>query len=164
MKKFMIGVLSTIGVLMLMTGCMGTRTAYKAAQSPSDYAWVISKHYEALQTEAIRLKDAGTLNGANLENVRAIDASAAPLVTKLGPLAQTFTDAKEAYQAGKSAQTQAAFEKAQADLQAAIDAAVVRVAELSRIITSFGGKTGALPLHGPPLAYTEVIGLVPIYD
>jgi hypothetical protein len=103
-------------VLAALSACVGTRTAYQAADSPDKMAYVITEHYTALVTEAANRKDAGTLTGDALAKVQAADRAVSPLVLQLGPLSQAYT-------ATKSAETQA-------ELQAAINKAVLALTNL----------------------------------
>jgi hypothetical protein len=153
MKSFMIRAAVLLSAVLLTTGCMGTRAAYKEARvsgSLSDYAYVIQKHYDALGKEAVRLKQNGTLNGSALTKVQQIDSRAAPAVLKLGPLAEAYESVKDA--------------KTQKELQEAVDKAVIEVAAFSREIIGLGGAIGELQTQREFLMADTDIGLVPIYE
>jgi hypothetical protein len=103
-------------ILSAATACTGTRSAYKAAETPDQMAYIVTEHYAALVKEAADLKDAGTLTGSALAKVQAADNAARPLVLQLGPIAQ-------AYAATKSAESEFA-------LQQALNKAVLAVSNL----------------------------------
>lgn len=87
-----------------VVGCVGTREAYKAADSPDKQAFVIAEHYAALIHEAANLKDAGAPADV-VAKMQAADDIARPLVFQLKPLA-------DAYVAMESAANREALEKA----------------------------------------------------
>jgi hypothetical protein len=93
------------------TACTGTRTAYKAAETPDQMAFIVTEHYAALVKEAADLKEKGTLTG-----------SARPLVLQLRALSDAYTGTKSA--------------ESEAALQAALNKAVLAV---SNLITSLKG-------------------------
>lgn len=92
-------------LMALLVGCAGTRTAYKAAEDLEDYAYVLSEHYDALVVEGIRLRDSGTLAGSALANAQRTEAKLRPVILALGTAAQAWNGVK-------SAENQAALEKA----------------------------------------------------
>ena len=111
-----------------MAGCSHTREAYKVAAHASNSleatAYVVSQHYIALVTEAARLKNLGSLSGAKLEAVRHADDVVKPLIlgnpsTGAPGLVQLVDAYKKVHDA-----------KSGADLQAALDAAALRLADL----------------------------------
>lgn len=87
-----------------LVGCVGTREAYKAADSLDKEAFVIAEHYAALVHEAANLKEGGASPDV-VAKMRAADDMARPLVFQLKPLA-------DAYAAMESAENRAALEKA----------------------------------------------------
>jgi hypothetical protein len=111
-----------------MSGCSHTREAYKvAAHAPNaleSTAYVVTQHYIAVVTEATRLKNAGTLNGAKLAAVLRADDVVKPLIlgdpkTNAPGLVQLVDTYKKVRDA-----------KSGAELQAALDAAALRLADL----------------------------------
>ena len=118
--------LSFLPILLILLGaataCTGVRSAYKAAETPDQMAYIVTEHYAALVKEAADLKEAGTLTGPALAKVQAADNAARPVVLQLGPIAQ-------AYKASKSAENEQA-------LQQALDKAVLAV---SNLITTLKG-------------------------
>lgn len=63
-----------------LIGCAGTRTAYDAASTPQQKAYVLAEHYSALVKQAADLKDSGALTGDALAKVQAADRRAKPFV------------------------------------------------------------------------------------
>lgn len=106
--------------LMLLAGCAGARSAYKAADTLEEYSYVVTEHYAALLKEAATLRQAGALTGSALAKVQAADTKVAPKIFALKPLV-------DAYARAKTAETEVA-------LQAAVDDAVRALAELVREI------------------------------
>jgi hypothetical protein len=109
-------------------GCSHTREAYKvAAHAPNSLeatAYVVTQHYIAVAGEAARLKNAGTLQGAKLAAVLRADDVVRPLIngdpkTNKPGLIQLVDNYKRIRDA-----------KSGADLQAALDAAALRLADL----------------------------------
>jgi hypothetical protein len=116
--------------LVLLAGCTGTRAAYSAAAKAEHVerleatAYVVAEHYAAVRQEAARMRTTGQLTGAALAAVQAADKAVEPLV--LGDPASGragVVQLVETWRALKTAETEA-------DLQAAVNAAVVRLSEL----------------------------------
>lgn len=101
---------------MSLTGCVGTRAAYEAADTLDDKAYVVTEHYAAVVHEAADLRDQGVLKGPALAAVQQADNRAAPLVLQLRAALERWT-------AVKNAQTEG-------DLQRAVDEAVVALSAL----------------------------------
>lgn len=111
-----------------VAGCTGTRDAYRAAASSPERieatAYVVTEHYYAVVREAAALKNSGALAGDALEAVRAAEDALRPLV--LGDEATQdpgIVQLVAAYKAVRSAETEA-------ELQAAVNAAVVKLSAL----------------------------------
>lgn len=122
MKLFLV-----MATALLAIGCTGTKAAYKAAESPDEYAFVVASHYDALVNEAADLAEQPGTPERVKAALKAADARAKPLVLKLRGLAEN-------YQAVKSAETQKA-------LQDALNQAVFAVADFIRALKA-GQVTG----------------------
>lgn len=113
-------------LLLAISGCTGTRAAYKAAaetKNPEAYALVVAEHYSALVKEAADRKDAGTLTGSALEGVQAADRKVKPLVIgdpNATPPKAGIEQLAKAYTATKSAEDQTALQKALNDAVLAV--------------------------------------------
>jgi hypothetical protein len=120
------------GVLaaLMLGGCASTRGAYKEAQSPNEYAYVVAEHYSVLVNEAADFAALATTPESVKAALKAADARAKPLVLKLRGLAATYV-------AAKTADNQEA-------LQTALNAAVLAVADFIRTLRAAqGSPTGA---------------------
>jgi hypothetical protein len=108
-----------------LAGCAGTRDAYKAAAGNLEAtAYVVTEHYAAVVKEAAALKNSGALSGSALEAVRKADDAVRPLV--IGDSATEtpgVVQLVEAYREVRNAETER-------ELQAAINAAVVKLSDL----------------------------------
>ena len=128
MKLFII-----MATALLALGCTSTKAAYKAAESPEEYAYVVSEHYNILVNEAADLAEQPGTPDSVRNALKEADAKAKPLVLALRGLVVNYRDVK-------SAENQAA-------LQAALNKAVVAVASFSRLAhpkTVISGLTPAL--------------------
>lgn len=110
----------SLPVALAIEGCTSTSGAYKAAASPDETAFVITEHYASLVREAANLRSRPTTPPEAVRAMQAADLVAAPLVDALRPL-------RDAYVATKSAQSEA-------ELQLAVNQAVLAVADLVRQI------------------------------
>ncbi len=110
--------------------CTSTKAAYKEAQSPDEYAYVVAEHYSVLVNEAADFAALATTPESVKAALKAADARAKPLVLKLRGLAATYV-------AAKTADNQEA-------LQTALNAAVLAVADFIRTLRAAqGSPTGA---------------------
>lgn len=107
------------------SGCAGTKSAYNAADTLEERAFVVTEHYSAVVKQAADLKDAGVLKGAALTKAREIESVAQPVVLSLGGLVAK-------YNAAKSAETEVALQKA-------LDEAVLAIADLVRVVKAAAG-------------------------
>lgn len=116
----------------LLPACTGTRDAFKAADTVDEKAAVVGELYFATVKEAADLKNAGKLTGAKLAAVRATELRARPFI--LGAPATATTPAKPGVL--QLADTYAALKNAtnEAALQAAIEAAMVQLADLINLV------------------------------
>lgn len=114
----------TIGGL-VVSGCSGTRAAYRAADTPEAHAFVLTEHYAALVKQAADLAERPSTPAEVVRTLQRADRAAQPAIAALRPL-------RDAYLAASTAENQAA-------LQAAVDRAVIAVADLVRAIRTAGG-------------------------
>lgn len=119
--------LFSLTALLVIAGCAGTRQAYHEAASPYQTATVVSEHYYSLVKEAADARAAGRLSGAALAKVQAADRAAKPAVLSL-------ISTMSAFKAVNNAQTEA-------DLQRALDAAII---EVDKFIKALKGEGNAL--------------------
>lgn len=118
-----------------LAGCTGTKAAYSAAQTRPetvlpDTAYVVAEQYRATLREAVELKQSGRLPAEVVDRLQAADAALKPLV--LGDPSATppkpgLRQLSEAFVAVRSASTEA-------DLQRAVDAAVLALADFVRAV------------------------------
>lgn len=113
--------------LSLLPGCVGsgTREAYSAAQNIGEQAYVLTEQYATLVEQAANLKEKPTTPASAVARMQAADRAAKPVVLRLKGL-------RDAYVATKSAQSEA-------ELQLAINQAVLVVADLVRAVQSAKG-------------------------
>ena len=128
--------LALVAALTLATtsGCAGTRNAYKAADSADEYAYVLTEHYASLVNQSANLaampttpqavRDSLKRAGAAADLVVRGDARAAPRVAGLAELAANYKQIRTA--------------ENQLALQKAVDAAVIKVADLVRVLRAGG--------------------------
>lgn len=112
-------------VAVSMHGCTQVQSAYKAAETPAELAYVLTEHYAALVKAAADLASKPTTPASVIVALQAADAKAKPVVLQLRPL-------RDAFLATKSAQTEQ-------ELQQATDRAVLAIAELVRAINTARG-------------------------
>lgn len=105
-------------VAIMLPGCAGTQTAYRAAETPDEYAYMLAEHYAALVRQAADLRERSTTPPEAIEAMRRAELAARPLVAPLRPL-------RDACLAARTAETEL-------ELQRAIDAAVLAIADLVR--------------------------------
>lgn len=116
-----------------LSGCASTKAAYKEAQSPDEYAYVVAEHYNILVNEAADLAEQPGTPANVKAALKAADAKAKPLVLALRGLAAN-------YAAVKTAESQQA-------LQLALNQAVLAVADFIRALRAAqGSPTGSLEL------------------
>jgi hypothetical protein len=109
-----------------LCACQHTQEAYKAADSPDEYAYVLREHYASLVHQAADLKEKPTTPREAVEVMQQAELAARPVVDTLRPL-------RDAYIAGKTAETEA-------QLQAAINSAVLLIADLVRAVRKASGE------------------------
>ncbi len=112
-------------VVAIAPGCAGTQAAYREASSLDEYAYVLTEHYASLLKQAADLRDKPDTPLSAIAAMQSADTKAAPALKKLRPLAIAYT-------AVKSARTEA-------ELQLAVNDAVLKLAELVRAVKQAGG-------------------------
>lgn len=117
LQLFFLAVLATFAAG-LVVGCAGTRSAYQAADTAEEYAYVVTEHYAAVLAQAVALRANPAVPRDAIAAIQRADLKVAPAILALAPL-------RQALKAVKSAENEAA-------LQAAVDAAVRALAELVR--------------------------------
>lgn len=135
------GAIATLFValsLLQLAGCVSTQAAYKAAplhgEALADTAYVIAEHYAAVVHEAANLRESGRTPAPLVVAMQRADAAAKPLI--LGePEVQRpgLKQIADAYTAVHDAKTEA-------DLQAAVNNAVLRLGDLMRAVNAAKGK------------------------
>lgn len=108
--------------LLTLAGCQHTREAYQAADTPDEYAYVMTEQYSSLLEEAADLAEKATTPRSAVTAMQAAERQATPAVKRLKEL-------RDAYLAIRSADNEEA-------LQAAIDSTVRLVADLVRAVRS----------------------------
>lgn len=138
------GVLMSLGMALalggLLAGCSGTKAAYSAAQTRPetvlpDTAYVVAEQYRALLKEAADLKESGRLPADYVATLQKADDVVRPLVigdSAADPPRKGLRQLSEAFQAVRSASTEA-------ELQRAVDAAVLALADFLRAVESARG-------------------------
>lgn len=124
------GVLAAI--VIAVQGCSWTKMAYQEAESLDEYAYVLAEHYASLVKEAADLKERPGTPQSVIRAMQEADQAAKPVITELREL-------RDVYMGVRNAQTEA-------DLQAAIDRAVLKIADLVRAVQSArkSGSTSSL--------------------
>jgi len=122
-----IGVIALILGALVLSGCSGTRAAYKAADGLAETSYVVGEHYFAEVRGINRLDDEGKLSPANLRSLQRIALETRPLVVSL-------IDAGSAYRAVRSAENEAT-------LAAALSEAAVAISRLVDAIKAVGGSS-----------------------
>jgi hypothetical protein len=111
--------------VVLLPACTNTREAYRAAETPDEVAYVITEHYASLVREAANLRQLATTPPEAVAAMQRADLVAGPLVDSLRPL-------RDAYMATRSAESEA-------ELQEAVNRAVLAIADLVRHVKTARG-------------------------
>lgn len=130
-------------IVLTVSACSGVQAAYRAAESPDEYAFVLAEHYASLVKQAADLKGRPTTPREAVEKMQQAELMARPFVEKLRPL-------RDAYVAGSTAESEA-------ELQAAINEAVTAIADLIRAVQSASGGTTTTQLDERILRHAELI-------
>lgn len=118
--------------LLTLAGCQHTREAYNAADEPADYAYVLAEHYSSLLHQAVELKRKPTTPREAVAIMQRVELKATPAVKQLKDLRIAYLKVQDA--------------TTEAQLQAAIDDAVLLIADMVRAIRDArgGGSTSLL--------------------
>jgi hypothetical protein len=111
-------------------GCQHTREAYREAEDPGEYAFVLMEHYNALLKEAVVLKNAPGTPAEAVAWMRQVEFKATPAVKKLAELRQAWIDLQSA--------------ETEAQLQAATDAAALLIADMVRAVRDARGGSASV--------------------
>lgn len=139
MRKLLFAPLTALLVLACsaIAGCAGTKAAYQEAQSLDEYAYVLTEHYASLVKEAANLKEKPTTPDEAIAAMQRADTAAHLVVVgdqNATPAAPGLAELAAAYQNVRDAQTEL-------ELQSAINAAVLKIADLVRAVkTARGGE------------------------
>lgn len=134
------GVLAAVAFAALvgvpLAACTGTKAAYTAARTRPetvlpDTAYVVAEQYRAALKEAADLKESGRLPAEYVARLQKADDAVRPLVIG-DPPHKGLRQLSEAFQAVRTAQTEA-------DLQRAVDDAVLALADFLRAVEAARG-------------------------
>lgn len=133
-RNGLVATLLVVGLALLATGTVlavhgctgsGTREAYKQADNVGEQAYVLAEHYATLIEQAAILKAKPTTPLSAISKMQEADRVAKPVVLRLKSL-------RDAYVATKNADTEA-------QLQLAVNQAVLAVADLVRAVNTARG-------------------------
>lgn len=130
MKTFIL-----IAMLGLLAGCVGTRDAYRSADSLADTAYVVAEHYAAVLHEAANLKEAGRLPAEVVTALQTADNVARPLVIgdpTANPPTPGLKELSDAYTDIRSAETESALQNAVSNAVRAVASFINAVKEAAR--------------------------------
>jgi hypothetical protein len=126
-------------VVALAAGCSGTRNAYKAAEGVDETAKVMTYQYTAIVHELNRMRSTGALKGEQLERSQEIVRTGTPIVQAMSAAAITYENARAAWAASNTAETQAEVEAAALAFQAALSDAAIQIAALIDLLQHLKG-------------------------
>lgn len=107
-----------------LSGCVGTKAAYRASASVADTAYVVAEQYSAIVREAATIASSPATSQEVKDALKAADAVVKPLIVgNPATGAPGLRQAWQRYRDLKSAETEL-------ELQRAVDAAVVELAKL----------------------------------
>ena len=133
-----VGLFIAIAAALAVSGCAGTKAAYKAADGLEETAKVVASHYYAVVREANAMKREGTLTGERL-------ARAQDMARKTRPVIIRLANAARIYQSVKSAENEQA-------LEAALTEAAVAISDMIDIIEGRVDKRSELA-RPPAMAF-----------
>ncbi len=97
MKRLSYIIITTLLVVMGISGCAGTREAYRATAGDLDAtAKVITAHYTAISEELNSMAAIGSLSGASLTTVQDVVRRTRPTVLNLGKVARAYASVRSA--------------------------------------------------------------------
>jgi hypothetical protein len=125
-RAAMLGLLLVVAVpALVVQGCTQTQRAIKEADTSTDYALIFLEGYRSGVKTAADLRDSGRLAGNDLTRVQALEIKAFEFVKPIEPLVAAW----EASHSETDAQA----------IQAAVDRAIVAVAEFVRAVKQARG-------------------------
>jgi hypothetical protein len=113
--------------MIALSGCMHTRDAYRSAETPDEYAYVLAEHYSVLVREAADLAARPSTPDSAVRAMQRADMVARPAVLQLRHLRDAYLDVRTA--------------ETEAELQEAINRAVLLIAELVRAVRGARGES-----------------------
>ena len=125
-----VGILAIVIACLALSGCAGTRAAYKAAEGIEETAFVISEHYFALVRELNDLDDKGALSDSMRSHAQDIVRTTRGPILELGNVAQ-------AYKAVRSADNEEALSRA-------LNTAAIALSRLVNVVKSARGGSAGL--------------------
>jgi hypothetical protein len=123
-------------LVMAISGCAGTRSAYAEADSVDEYAYVLTEHYASLVNQSANIAALPTTTQATKDALKRAAAAALPFVkgdATAVPRVPGLAELAGTYKQIRSAENEAALQKA-------INNAVIKVADLVRAVKAAGGK------------------------
>lgn len=121
-RSLMIAAVLCIG----LSACTHTREAYKVADTPDEYAYVLAEHYASLVKEAADLKEKPSTPAEAVSLMQRAELTARPVIKSLRSL-------RTAYLAAKTSASEA-------ELQEEINKAVLLIAEMVRTVRGAAGQ------------------------
>lgn len=79
-----------------LSGCTGTRSAYQSAETLDAYAYVVGEHYAAVLHEAANISENPQVSEGIKARLREADNEVRPLVLALRPLAESYAATRSA--------------------------------------------------------------------
>ncbi|KKL66692.1 hypothetical protein LCGC14_2142460 [marine sediment metagenome] len=125
-----VGVLALILAVLTLSGCAGTRSAYKAADGLTETAYVVGEHYYAEVRAMNALRDQGQLSESQLVGLRNIVEDTRPTVV-------TMLNASAAFDDVASADTEDALTIALTDAAIALSGLIDAIKEI--VASGFSG-------------------------
>ena len=113
MRKLKLTLLPLIALL--LAGCAGTQSAYRAASTLEQQAYVVTEHYAALVHEAADLATQPGTPRAVIDRLQEADQAVKPVIVGLAPLVERYTAIHDA--------------KTEAELQAAVNEALIALTD-----------------------------------
>ena len=112
--------IAVVAMSTLIVACAGTRSAYQAAETLEEQAYVVGEHYYALVREANELRRSGALSGSTLTRAQDLVQGSRSIIAELEDAARAYTNVRNA--------------ETQADLERALNEAAVAVSRLVDVI------------------------------
>ena len=132
--------------MLMLSGCAGTRSAYKAADGLSETAYVVGEHFYALVREANDLDDQGQVSSYQMGKIQDIARETRPTIVELLNTGAAYDAVKSAVEAVEATEARIsdalvdeAFE-AEANLSEALMDAALAVSRLAMAVKAAGGS------------------------